>query len=170
MPTAVCAWRRCTMRSASGYGSGRSSTPLITLKIAVLAPMPRPSVRMNARANPGMRGRLLRAMRMSLIMGDLSRFYRSKRCTGGNLQENREDRRGRRADLAEVGTRLFGLGQSRVFGRAGRRPHRRLLRVDRVPLPQPLERLRQRLHLDRAIAVTRVAGEDELIVVALRGE
>jgi hypothetical protein len=36
------------MRSASGYGSGRSSTPLITLKIAVLAPMPSPSVRMNA--------------------------------------------------------------------------------------------------------------------------
>ena len=46
------------MRSASGYGSGRSSTPLITLKIAVFAPMPRPSVRMNARAKPGDPGQI----------------------------------------------------------------------------------------------------------------
>ena len=52
----ACTWRRCMMRSASGYGSGRSSTPLMTLKIAVLAPMPRPSVRMKASENPGIAG------------------------------------------------------------------------------------------------------------------
>jgi hypothetical protein len=56
------------MRSASGYGSGRRSTPLITLKIAVLAPMPRPSVRMNASEKPGIRGSVRRATRMSSIM------------------------------------------------------------------------------------------------------
>ena len=33
-------------RDGSGYGSGLSSTPLITLKIALLAPMPSASVRM----------------------------------------------------------------------------------------------------------------------------
>src|SRR5262245_39426084 len=36
-------WRMRTRRSPSPYGSGLSSTPLMTLKIAVLAPMPRPS-------------------------------------------------------------------------------------------------------------------------------
>src|SRR6478672_11853591 len=56
------------MRSASGYGNGRSSTPLMTLKIAVLAPMPRPSVRMKASEKPGIRGRVRRARRMSSIM------------------------------------------------------------------------------------------------------
>ena len=33
-------------RAGSGYGSGLSSTPLMTLKIALLAPMPSASVRM----------------------------------------------------------------------------------------------------------------------------
>src|ERR1700742_4550835 len=41
----------------------------MTLKIAVFAPMPRPSVSTNARANPGTRVRFRNAMRMSLIMG-----------------------------------------------------------------------------------------------------
>src|SRR5688572_8762981 len=39
----------------------------MTLKIAVLAPMPRPSVRMNASENPGMRGKVRSARRISLI-------------------------------------------------------------------------------------------------------
>src|SRR5262245_23497755 len=38
----------------------------MTLKIAVLAPIPRPSVRMNASENPGMRGRVRSARRISL--------------------------------------------------------------------------------------------------------
>src|SRR3954465_4028508 len=42
----------------------------MTLKMAVLAPMPRPSVRMKARENPGMRGSVRSARRRSLITGD----------------------------------------------------------------------------------------------------
>jgi hypothetical protein len=44
-----------TRRSASVYGSGRSSTALTTLKMAVLAPMPRARVRTATIANPGAR-------------------------------------------------------------------------------------------------------------------
>ena len=40
-------------RSGSVYGSGRSSTALTTLKIAVLAPMPRAIVRMAVTVNAG---------------------------------------------------------------------------------------------------------------------
>src|SRR5262249_51985768 len=57
------------MRPASGYGSGRSSTPLMTLKMAVLAPMPSPSVRMKASEYPAVRGSVRNARRMSLNMG-----------------------------------------------------------------------------------------------------
>src|SRR5262245_34871916 len=45
-------WRMRTRRSPSPYGSGLSSTPLMTLKIAVLAPMPRPSVRIAISVKP----------------------------------------------------------------------------------------------------------------------
>lgn len=41
------------MRSASGYGSGRSSTAFTTLNTAVAAPSPTPSVAMETAANPG---------------------------------------------------------------------------------------------------------------------
>ena len=44
-----------TSRSACAYGSGRSSTALTTLNIAVLAPMPIASVRMATIAKPGRR-------------------------------------------------------------------------------------------------------------------
>ena len=42
-----CGTTSCTRTSASGsgYGSGRSSTPLTTLKMALVAPMPSASVR-----------------------------------------------------------------------------------------------------------------------------
>ena len=40
-------------RSGSGYGSGRNSTPLTTLKTAVFAPMPSASVRTVMIAKPG---------------------------------------------------------------------------------------------------------------------
>jgi len=40
-------------RSGSGNGSGLSRTPLTTLKIAVLAPMPRAIVRMATAEKPG---------------------------------------------------------------------------------------------------------------------
>jgi hypothetical protein len=42
-----------TRRSGSANGSGRSATPLITLKIALVAPMPTASVRTATIVNPG---------------------------------------------------------------------------------------------------------------------
>ena len=48
-----------------GNGSGSSSTPLTTLKIAVLAPMPNASVRMATIAKPGARTTLRTAQRTS---------------------------------------------------------------------------------------------------------
>src|SRR6267378_1675153 len=41
------------IRSASGYGNGRSRTALTMLKMAVLAPIPSASVRIATAANPG---------------------------------------------------------------------------------------------------------------------
>ena len=40
-------------RSGSGYGKGRSTTACTTLKIAVVAPMPRAMVSAATRAKPG---------------------------------------------------------------------------------------------------------------------
>ena len=42
-----------TRRSGSGYGKGRSMMPSTTLKIAVLAPIPRPKVRTMTVVKPG---------------------------------------------------------------------------------------------------------------------
>ena len=42
-----------TRRSESAKGSGRSSTALSTVKIAVFAPMPRASVSSTMTVNPG---------------------------------------------------------------------------------------------------------------------
>src|SRR5262245_46011479 len=42
-----------TKRSASGYGRGRSNTPLITVKIAVAEPIPTANVTTASRATPG---------------------------------------------------------------------------------------------------------------------
>ncbi len=44
---------RVTMRFASGYGSGRNNTALITLKIAVFAPMPSARVSTAMNVKPG---------------------------------------------------------------------------------------------------------------------
>jgi hypothetical protein len=44
-----------TIRSASGYGSGRSSIASSTLKRAALTPMPRDRVTAARAANPGLR-------------------------------------------------------------------------------------------------------------------
>src|ERR1039458_325653 len=54
-----------TNRSASGQESGRSNTPLKTVKMAVLAPMPRASVRIATTAKPGLRINVRSAYRMS---------------------------------------------------------------------------------------------------------
>ena len=43
----------CTSLAGSAYGSGRSSTALTTLKMAVVAPMPSASVPIAVIANPG---------------------------------------------------------------------------------------------------------------------
>jgi hypothetical protein len=54
-PIATCRPQTITRRSGSGYGSGRSSTPLTMLKMAVVAPMPIASVATTAMVNPGLR-------------------------------------------------------------------------------------------------------------------
>src|SRR6266566_1166707 len=53
------------MRSGSGKGNGRSSTPYTTVKIAVLAPIPRASVRTATAVNPGFFASIRKAYRMS---------------------------------------------------------------------------------------------------------
>ena len=45
---------RTTILSASGYGRGRSSTALTTVKMAVLAPIPSASVSTATAVNPGL--------------------------------------------------------------------------------------------------------------------
>src|SRR3954454_10666558 len=55
MPGAEC--QTPTRRSASGYGRGLTRTPLTTLKIAVLAPIPSPSVRTATTEKSGARNR-----------------------------------------------------------------------------------------------------------------
>ena len=42
-----------TKRSPSGYGSGRSSTPLMTVKIAVAEPIPTANATTASSATPG---------------------------------------------------------------------------------------------------------------------
>jgi hypothetical protein len=54
-----------TSRVGSWYGSGRRTTALMTLKIAVFTPMPTASVRIATAANPGERHRLRRAYLVS---------------------------------------------------------------------------------------------------------
>ena len=51
-------WCSSTSLSPPAYGSGRSSTPFTTLKIAVLAPMPSAIVSTITSAKPGLRRRL----------------------------------------------------------------------------------------------------------------
>src|ERR1700687_1638904 len=53
------------MRSGSGKGNGRRSTPYTTVKIAVLAPMPRASVKTATAVNPGIFASIRKAYRMS---------------------------------------------------------------------------------------------------------
>src|SRR6266480_2222129 len=56
------------IRSASGYGSGRSKTALTMLKIAVFAPIPRASVKIAMAENAGLLTSCRRAKRMSFNM------------------------------------------------------------------------------------------------------
>ena len=60
-------WNSCTMRSASGYGSGRSSTPSTTVNIAAAAPMPSPMVRIAVSENDGTRASERPAIRRSRL-------------------------------------------------------------------------------------------------------
>jgi hypothetical protein len=57
MQTLVQDARYGTRRSGSGNGSGLSSVSLMTLKMVVLAPMPRASVRIATIVKPGLRFR-----------------------------------------------------------------------------------------------------------------
>jgi hypothetical protein len=54
-----------TRRSAFAYGSGRMTTALTTVKIALLAPMPSASVAIATAAKPGDRHRPRHAKRQS---------------------------------------------------------------------------------------------------------
>ncbi|MGH7446554.1 MAG: hypothetical protein ACRELT_03280 [Longimicrobiales bacterium] len=54
-----------TSRSGDSYGSGRSTTPFSTLKIALFAPIPSARVRMAMNANPGARASERKAYRTS---------------------------------------------------------------------------------------------------------
>ncbi len=56
--TSGCCWCSTTSCSPLRYGSGRSSTPLTTEKMAVFAPMPRAMVAITTSANPRLRRRL----------------------------------------------------------------------------------------------------------------
>jgi hypothetical protein len=67
MPALLLFCQSVTTRSASRYGSGRSNTALMTLNIAVFAPMPKASVKTTISVNPGRFARLLAANRKSLI-------------------------------------------------------------------------------------------------------
>src|SRR5437879_5764983 len=53
------------MRWGSGKGNGRSSTPYTTVKIAVLAPMPRASVKTATAVKPGFFASIRKAYRKS---------------------------------------------------------------------------------------------------------
>ena len=55
MPRPGERFQRIASRSASWYGSGRSSSALATLKIAVLAPTPMASDSTAAAVKPGLR-------------------------------------------------------------------------------------------------------------------
>ena len=61
-----------TRRSALPYGNDRSSTACTTLKTAVLAPIPSPSVITETRVNAGRFKRLLTAYRISLISDSIT--------------------------------------------------------------------------------------------------
>ena len=62
-------FHRITSRSASLYGSGRSSSALVTLNSAALAPMPMASDSMAARVKPGFAANPRIAYRRSLSTG-----------------------------------------------------------------------------------------------------
>src|SRR5687767_277559 len=55
------------MRPESGYGSGSSSTPSITLAMSALAPIPSASVRITTTLKAGLRTTRLSAKRIALI-------------------------------------------------------------------------------------------------------
>jgi len=55
------------IRSGCGYGRDLRRTPLMTLKIAVLAPIPRAMVMTTTAVKPGLWRKLLNENRMSLI-------------------------------------------------------------------------------------------------------
>ena len=72
-PGAVC--HSPTSRSGSGKGSGFSRTPLTTLKMAVLAPMPSASVTSVARVKAGVRSRRRAACRTSRIRSNMGESF-----------------------------------------------------------------------------------------------
>src|SRR4029077_1135246 len=71
------------IRSASGYGSGRSRTALTMLNIAVFAPMLSASVKTATRVNPGDLRSWRKANLRSLILFCAQRDYRLDVCGAG---------------------------------------------------------------------------------------
>src|SRR4029077_19035278 len=94
--------RANTRRSGFLYGSGRRRTALVTLKIAVLAPIPRAMVRMAVAAKTGLLRRVRSAYRMS------------RSSMGAPLIGIRIPRRGGLFATLDVGTRLLLQGQFEV--------------------------------------------------------
>jgi len=62
------------IRSASGYGSGRSKTALTMLKIAVFAPMPSASVKIAITLKPGCFRSMRKAYRISWFTSGVETF------------------------------------------------------------------------------------------------
>ena len=60
-PDRASVWNNATTRSAFPYGSSRSSTVRTALKIAVVAPIPIPRVKMVIAVKPGRRRSVLAA-------------------------------------------------------------------------------------------------------------
>src|SRR6202022_697868 len=101
------------MRSASGYGNGRNSTASITLKIALLAPIPRARVKMAMALKPGaftnIRNAYFRSV-STIVSAELLRPQRLDRIDQGSSscwqqtrdQGNRGKQHGRSAEQRRI--------------------------------------------------------------------
>src|SRR5262249_54080837 len=79
-------FQRMTSRSASAYGSGRSSSACATLKTAVVAPIPRASDSAAVAANAGVLTKPRRAMRQSCSASRTPRCYHPPRMRTPSLR------------------------------------------------------------------------------------
>src|ERR1041384_2174157 len=112
------------MRSGSGEGSGRSSTPSTTLKIAALAPMPSARVRRTTAVKPGVRASPRRERRRSrsrvfTVILSAERRGSVRRRSAAPLTTRSRRRRGQIPGPAGQGGGGGGGGGGRAGGRRG---------------------------------------------------